>query len=389
VLFQKAVVAFFEKNNITPRLVHCHDAPTALVPALAKAAFSGRFSQTKFITTIHNAGQGYHHEFGSVDEAARFTGIDRNMLAKALNSGRVEPYLLAAQYGELTTVSPWYAEELLANRVPDYSGGLTDCFRAQKIHITGITNGITVEKYDPRYTEKSKLPFAFDPASGDIAGKYECRAFLAERTNACAEKHVESMQQFGTLAPRHDDEKRCLFVYHGRIARQKGINVLICAIDILLSRGEAKAFIVCGQGEAQLENELVALAKKYPGKCVYFRGYDKRLVRLVTAAADFIVLPSDFEPCCLEDFIAQLFGTIPVAHSTGGLQKILHGKTGFLYDDNSPAALAAVLSKLGADFCENRQKYEKIMRFAAAYVKSAYSWNTIIEKYYLPLYQSP
>jgi len=100
-----------------------------------------------------------------------------------------------------------------------------------------------------------------------------------------------------------------------------------------------------------------------------------------------MVLPSNFEPCGLEDFIAQLFGTIPVAHATGGLQKILHLKTGFLYEHNDPNTLARVLRYLADDYKKNRSKYLDMARYAARYTKKNYSWKRILADAYLPLYR--
>ena len=100
------------------------------------------------------------------------------------------------------------------------------------------------------------------------------------------------------------------------------------------------------------------------------------------------MLPSFFEPCGLEDFIAQIYGTIPVAHSTGGLKKILDGKTGFLFSPNTPETLSALLIKLAQKKHENNTAFDKMMIESAQYVHEIYSWKHVVDEKYLPLYES-
>ena len=147
-------------------------------------------------------------------------------------------------------------------------------------------------------------------------------------------------------------------------------------------------FFLVGQGEAALETRLTELAFEHRGQCVYLRGYDRAVSRLSTAAADFIVLPSKFEPCGLEDFIAQLYGTIPVAHATGGLHKILDGKTGFLYDENTGEALYQKLNMLTDWVKASRNNVKEIVSTGAQYVYATYDWSVVIDTHYMPFYNS-
>jgi starch synthase len=389
VLFQKAALAYGLASGAVPRLVHCHDAPTALLPALAREnpQFRAHFAPTAFTVTIHNAGPAYHHEFYALGEAAHLTGISGETLGKSLNGNRVEPYLLASFYAHLTTVSPWYAEELSRVQQPDNSDGLSACFSRLGTHITGITNGIDAESYDTTKPEVSLLPYSFDPAGNDFGGKYQCRDYLLQLLSSAdkPDAYFAGVDRFGTLGAA--DGTGVLVAYHGRIVHQKGIDVLLRTIELLLSRGAPLSFAVHGQGESVFENWLIALAERFPGKCAYCRGYNKRLARLCTAAADFLALPSAFEPCGLEDFIGQLFGTISVAHATGGLQKILDTETGFLYRDNTPEALSGLLASLADGFRADRAAYARIAVRAARYVREEYSWSRIVSEHYVPFYR--
>ena len=148
-------------------------------------------------------------------------------------------------------------------------------------------------------------------------------------------------------------------------------------------------FIFIGQGQPELERELLRVALKYEGRCIYFHGYDRFLSRLCMASADLAIFPSYFEPCGLEDLIAQIFGTIPVAHATGGLCKIIDEETGFLYKKNSPEELESILiplieikSRAGADV------FSKMISHTASNVRKKFSWKQVTKSRYIPLYES-
>ena len=395
-LFEKAVVAYGETCFALekPDIIHCHDAATAMIPVFIEAVkeddlkLRAFYWHTKCIVTIHNAGNGYHHEFPSVAEAASCTALPRSMLTLGLNDGHVEPFLLASHYSSLTTVSPQYAEEILSE--DENTGGLAKHFRADGTSIIGITNGIDYERYDPRNQELSLLPYTFNPLENDLQGKYKCRSlFLSKYASLSSlELHInKTVEQHGYLE-KNLGGNTVYVVYHGRVVNQKGISVLEGAARIILEKQLPVNFIFIGQGEPELEEKLVKLSVDYVGKVVFFRGYDKAFSRLCIAAADFAVMPSNFEPCGIEDFIAQIYGTLPVAHATGGLRKIVDEETGFLYDENTPENLALMLFSLVKIISLAGQNvFAKMIRFAASYIKENYSWPKVTEAY-LELYRS-
>ncbi len=385
-LFLSAVmhygIALSAVPSAVPDVIHCHDACTAALPAMIRTLSGNVYSKTAFAVTIHNAGPAYHHEYPDVDTAYSFTGIDRNILEKALNGGRVEPYLLASIYSEMTTVSPDYAKEILD---PDNmnTDGLAQEFYRRKTAIRGITNGIDIQRYIPEDKNVSHLPFEYSPSAGKLAGKYACREHFIKTAAGEDGTPVDGLQKYGYL----DGNGAVYISYHGRLVRQKGIFVLIDAIKILLEKYDFIRFIINGQGEEKLQQMCAQLAIQYPGRLVYFAGYDKSFCRLCTAAGDFAVLPSEFEPCGLEDFIAQIFGTVPVAHATGGLKKIINGKTGFTYAPNTPEVLASELERLSLEKKENTAAFDGIIRDAAAYVALEYSWKNVAKEKYEKLYK--
>lgn len=394
VLFQKAVLVYGATvPSKLPQIIHCQDAATAMIPTMARCtdSLADLYRQVKFVVTVHNAGPGYHHDFGSLEEAVSYTGAPVSVLENCMNGQNVEPFLAAGYHAALTTVSPWYSQELLDPANND-TMGLSQLFIQKGFAITGITNGIDCHRYNPSSKEASLLPFAFDPQKGKLEGKYKNRRYFIQRyaTSGCQDSFDDFIRS-GSIQDNDLDgktgQRAVYFCYHGRIASQKGIDILADAADLLLSRRDDVRFFLVGQGESALENRLTKLATDHPGRCVYLQGYDRAVSRLSTAAADFIVLPSKFEPCGLEDFIAQLYGTIPVAHATGGLQKILHGKTGFLYQDNSGEGLCQVMSYLADEAKKSPEMMGNIISEGAEYIQKNYDWSSVIKDKYLPFYR--
>ena len=405
VLFQKAVYCYGLRNHTAPQVLHCHDAHTALLPALISVRYIGRrlFRHTRTLITIHNAGDGYRQTFYSFEYAAHLTDLPHRVLEYGRVDYTVEPFLVGSAFADLTTVSPWYAKQLISPEHSPYSYLFSKSLAEKHIQITGITNGIDFAAYNPRETERSGLPFAFDVQKEQFEGKYACRSFLLDKlqTQACTAPLYEGVQQYGSMSAQEQNQTLYL-MYHGRFVRQKGVDVLLKAIPHILEHSPTLRFIVMGQGNPDLESEAIALTAALPGKFVYCKGYNRNAARLITAAADFIILPSLFEPCGLEDLIAQVYGTIPIANAQGGLQKIINGKTGFLYslpngeEQNTGIHVSTltdtVLKQAEYFFTSGKAKLSDIPYFkdiilqAYTALHTEFSWKHIFAQQYLKLY---
>lgn len=391
IMFQKSIVEYAKKYNDFPNIVHCHDATTALIPVLAKN-FEKSFSTVNFIVTIHNAGPAYHHEISDINKAIFLTGLAKQVLSKGLVGKVVEPYLLASYFAKLSTVSPWYAEEITDPKNKN-TQGLSKAFFKKNVKIFGICNGIDFEKYNPALGKKNLLPYSYYPEKMDLEGKYRARKdfvqfFSIEHKDLLEIKNKgdDCLVQYGFL--EETNTETVLFSYHGRLVHQKGLNVLENAIPLCIEKNDNLRFVIIGQGDVILEKKQIELAKKYPGKVLYLRGYHKALARLSVAISDYIVLPSFFEPCGLEDFISSIVGTIPVAHKTGGLQKIINNKTGFLYSQNTEDVLSTKLLEL-VDFKNNHNlEFLKMIKAASEKVHYTYDWSKVIKEHYIPLYNN-
>ncbi len=384
-LFAKAVCNYINlcKPENYPQIVHCQDASTSLIPTIC--TYNEKFSNTKYVLTIHNAGPAYHHNYSSIGEAAWYTNLSENVLLGALNESKVEPILLSSNSGAyLTTVSETYAKELLDPLNASETEGLSQIFFSRNIKIKGITNGIEYERYNPKDKNFSFLPFEFDPEKGDLEGKLKNRQFLIDRINNT--KTDKELPICGNII-LNDLKNDTIITYHGRITSQKGINILIDSIPAILNNYHNVKFIIAGQGEISIENQIMQLCNIYVGKVAFINGYDRQVARLVNSSGDFIVLPSFFEPCGLEDLISQIYGTLPVANKTGGLNKILNYKTGFLYNQNTKESLIAKLSEVISLKINCPEKINKMIQETAVYIHENYLWKNIIKNKYLPFFE--
>lgn len=388
-LFAKSVDAFGKYTRIEdlPHIIHCQDASTATIPLYTSN--NPLLKSAKTIVTIHNAGPYYHHEYADTDEAVFYTGFPPLTFEKCLNKGKPEPFLIAAETGTLlTTVSPFYAEELTDPENNDITDGLAGIFAEKNIPITGITNGIDVDLYEPKYTSISRLPYDFSPEKGDLQGKYLSRMYFLEKLSKNDPEILVDIKKYGNL--KEPDSETIFLVYQGRLASQKGLKVLSDTLPAILSRNENIRVIVTGQGESELEKSFTLLSENpdFSGRFVFLNGYNRKAARLTVASGDFIILPSFFEPCGLEDFIAELYGTLPVASRTGGLQKILDGKTGFLYSPNTAEKLEEKIQEaINMQISEKDRIYEMI-KYGASYTRTEYAWDKVVKNEYIPLFEA-
>lgn len=383
-LFCKAVCEYgkYIPESELPQIIHCQDASTALVPVFAKK--NELYKNSKTVVTIHNAGPAYHHNFSSIGEAAWYTNLSETELSYALNDFKVEPFLLAVGAGaNLTTVSETYAEELMDPLNIDVTEGLSPIFNNRKISIKGITNGIDFERYNPADKSVSHLPYEFNPEENDFEGKLKCRKYFIEELQKSS---IPGVKIFGNIES-FDLEKEIFISYHGRVTNQKGISLLIKAVPVILNNFPEVRFVVAGQGEVSLEEQLKHLCNEYSGRIVFLNGYEQVAARMVNAIGDFIALPSFFEPCGLEDFISQIFGTLPVANSTGGLNKIVNYKTGFLYTNNTAENLISKLSEVITIKKYKPELIKKMAKEAAVYIHKNYLWKNVIETKYVKYFK--
>jgi len=227
----------------------------------------------------------------------------------------------------IVAVSPSYAAEL---ETPEQGGGLEGLFRHRHHRLAGIANGVDTDRYDPARDPALPAPFS----RRDLAGRERCREALR------AELGLEA------TAPGR------LLAAVGRLAAQKGWDVLIEALGSLVERGFAVALL--GEGEVSLANALRTAARRWPARVAFVSGWNDALARRMYAGADALLLPSRFEPCGLVQLLAQRYGALPIAHRVGGLRDTIEdGETGILFAPLSAVNLADAAER-GAQLVSER-----------------------------------
>jgi starch synthase len=281
--------------------------------------------------------------------------------------------MLSASYARINTVSEEYAAELLGECDAELAGGLGRAYRERRVPFTGITNGVDGAAWDPRHPERTGLPSAFDPGSGDLEGKRRCRQALVARLGP-------------RTAVEHPDQP--LFAFVSRLTGQKGVDVLQAAIRVLARDGDCPPFVVLGTGDAAAEGMMHALVRDLGGRFAFVAAWNPSLADLIYAAADFLVVPSAYEPCGLADFHGQVVGAVPLVHAVGGLRKVRDGETGYTYGNQDPSTLAAAVRRCVRIHREEPVALDAVRRRAFREIFDRHTWDRVHREGYLPLYQA-
>ena len=263
-------------------VVHCHDWHAALTPVLCRAG--GIPAAT--VLTLHNVT--YQGAFASHE-------LPPDPLFDQLVQGGMVNFLAAGirQSDLITTVSPTHAQEILSD---DLGMGLQHDLRARQDDLIGILNGVDYGVWSPETD-----PWIEDRyTAGDLDPKMHAKRALRKQVGLPA----------GGRGP--------LLGLVSRLTWQKGIDLLVHALPELLAHTEA-SLVVLGSGEAWLAGDLHAAARAAPDRVAFVEGYDEVLSHRIFAGADFILVPSRYEPCGLTQLYALRYGSIPIVHKTGGL----------------------------------------------------------------------
>ncbi len=291
--FSKACLDAMVTMDWIPNVIQCNDWQTALVPTFLKARYSSLFPNTKCMFTIHNVeyqGWAYGDFF---DDVLALPWEYRSCLDM---NGAVNMMKGAIETADLvTTVSETYSKELM---YPYYAHGLDSVLSGNAWKLTGITNGIDVDTFNPA-TDKA-LPAHYDSETFR-KGKAECKAALQKEVG---------------LPERADVP---LMVMVTRLAGHKGLD-LLCHIARRLMWEEDCQLLILGTGEAHFEQFFQGLAREFPDRVAAKITFNLGLAARIYAGGDIYLMPSKSEPCGLSQMNAMRYGTVPVVHATGGLK---------------------------------------------------------------------
>lgn len=388
ILLQKAGLDLIMLLEEKPQIIHCHDGHTAVVPAIIRecSGYRNYFRSSAVVVSIHNAGVGYHQEVSDLPFVHAITGLPWRVINNSLLEHSFDPFLAAAPYAKISTVSENYAEELQQSDADYLTGWLGHRLLDNGVRITGITNGIDPQRFNPQDYQDMGIAEGFDvgDADDDLTGKLACKKALLAEVAESGDKN-EDENRIGFL---DQDPSLPLYTFIGRLSEQKGVDILIEAVKLFLADDVKACFVCLGSGSKALEAALAAVAvdKRYRGRVCFLRGYDPKLANRIYAAGDFFVIPSRYEPCGLTDYIAQLFGNLPIVHHIGGLVKVVDSETGFAYRENSPETLSETMHRASGVFAE-KDRMREMQRAAVAKIADKHTWRQVM-KSYISLYKT-
>ena len=366
--FDKAVVELIKQDILKWKIdvLHINDKHCGLIPLLVRL----EKLPIKTMLTIHNlAYQGQAPV--SVIKNMDINPNECKMLKWEIKERQINFLLEAIVHADIiTTVSPTYAKEILTE---EYGAGLNDILKGKEGKLFGILNGIDI---DWRHTTRDPaVRYPYGPTEKIVNGKIE---YYDWKQGKALDK--EYLQKKLGLKVNKDIPMICFI---GRLAAaQKGIEIL----HTMLRRIDQTKFqfVILGAGQKAWEERFQWLSTFYPKYISCNFHFDDTLAHQIYAASDFIVIPSKYEPCGLIQMIAMLFGTLPIAHKTGGLKdSIRDGYNGFLYSAYSSEALEAKVIK-AVDMLKNDKPAYKTMVTNA--LKTDFSWKKNAKEY-LFLYQ--
>jgi starch synthase len=350
----RAALEFASRRDAGPSIVHAHDWQAALAPVYLKTLYASHpaLGGTATIFTIHNlAFQGIFEP----DWLPRLDlGWDQFTTDRMEYWHRISFMKGAIVYADtITTVSSRYAQEI---QTPELGFGFDGILRARTADVVGILNGIDARDWDPARDRFLPRPFSMADLTGKSAVK---EALLAE---------------YG-LPVTDETLKRPLVGMVSRMVDQKGFD-LIAALAHDLPRLDA-TFTVLGTGEARYQDFWTALATSYPDRIAARIGFDERLAHLIEGGADIFLMPSQFEPCGLNQMYSLKYGTVPVVREVGGLADTVTPRNGFLFQDYTPEALLDALTRALAAY-GNRRKWRALQ---LAGMREDHSWDRSAREY--------
>ncbi len=385
ILLQKSALNIMILLDERPDIIHCHDGHAAtLAPMLREnSGYRHYFRHSGVVVTIHNGGLGYHQEVADLAFAHAITGLPKSVILASLLDGSFDPFVAAAGYAVFNTVSENYAHELQETSEDLRTGWLGHRLLKKGVRLAGITNGINPHDFDPAEPENLGLAAPFSPVRGDLAGKKICKQEILDQ---CAEIRIwQLIDQIGSLSR---DVGLPLFTFIGRLTDQKGVDVLLKSLDLLLEEDRNFQLLVLGDGSPDLELQLAALTRRKNaiGRICFLKGYDQALALKVYAAGDWFLIPSLYEPCGLTDYIAQLLGNLPIVHRVGGLVKVEDGKTGFSYRKHSPQALKESMQRALLVYREQSGQILAMQKEAVRVIHERFTWKKVMAEY-LDIYE--
>lgn len=360
VMLTRAAIECCQRTQWAPDVLHAHDWQTALAPLYLKTVYQWDrlFEKTRTVLTIHNLG--YQGTFDAAALPDLGLGEGSRLLHQAdLAAGKIGFLKTGLAYADaLTTVSPTYAQEIQGERL---GMGLDGLMRQRAGHLVGILNGVDTKEWDPRTDRHLKSRYS-------------------EKSLWRKEKNKESLLE--SLGLEYAKGVPVVGIV-SRLSAQKGIELLDPALPELMRERDIR-FVALGSGEPRLEQVLMSIQARFPGRACFFRGFSDELAHRIEAGVDMFLMPSLYEPCGLNQMYSMRYGTAPVVRATGGLADTVRqfdpatGQgTGFVFEHFTRDGLSWALG-LALKVYEDPKAWRKLQLNG---MKADFSWNASARQY--------
>jgi starch synthase len=360
--FSRVVVEAIEKLGLAIDIIHCHDWQTGLIPAYHRTRTQNWnwYHHAASVMTIHN--MAYQGRFWGPDMA--LTGLD----GRYFNWQQMEFFgdLNLLKTGlvfsdMLTTVSPTYAKEI---QTPASGCGLDGVLRARADRLIGIVNGVDYGVWDPSVDEHLTMKYTVENWR---EGKGVCKRQLQESLGLPMRPEVPMI---GIIS---------------RFAEQKGWDLIIQLMHWWIDHQDVQ-WVILGSGEERYSTPLSQLRARRPDRIAMQSRFSDSLAHRIEAAADLFLMPSQYEPCGLNQLYSLRYGTLPVVRATGGLADTIvdatvdriseRTATGFSFVEYSPEALADSTLRALTIFRESTDKWGGIVETG---MRQDWSWKRSAE----------
>ena len=353
--FSAAVVEFMIQTGNYPDVLHANDWQSALSVIYPKTRYKDntKLSEVKTVFTIHNIE--YQGKYGK-DALGDLFGIDDEFCGILEQDGclnLLKGAVICAD--QVTTVSPNYANEL---KYPFFAFGLSEVIKSQEHKLTGVINGIDYGYFSP--DKGGDIDFSYNKFSRKAGKKKNKLALLAEL----------GLSEFAD---------RPLIVMITRLAKGKGVDLVLHVIEELLSK--EVTVVVLGTGEKEYELAFSALETRYKNLRALIT-FNRVISKKLYASADIFLMPSKSEPCGLAQMISCSYATVPIVRAVGGLYDSIKSypasdSNGFTFDNyNAHDFLFKIYEAL--ELYKNTAEWDKLTLRA---IKSDFTWNKSASKY--------
>jgi starch synthase len=257
----------------------------------------------------------------------------------------------------ITTVSPTYAREITT---PELGFGLEGLLRKRQSALTGILNGVDYEEWNTTHNRHLKHPYDVEHPDGKLANKLDLQSELGLPVDG-------TIPLFGSI---------------GRLVEQKGVDILLGAMEEMLN--SHLQFVLLGTGSPEFERSFEALGRRFPSNSAVRIQFENSLSHRIEAGCDFFLMPSQFEPCGLNQMYSLAYGTLPIVRKTGGLDDaVIDARenaelaNGIKFSEYSASALSKGIRKALALYAEP----EALSHFRRNAMTRDFSWERTMGDY--------